>query len=182
MSERPISERQMNEALAPPLAILAELTHRCPLQCAYCSNPLELVAAREELSTGVWQRVIDEAAALGALQIHFSGGEPAARRDLEQLVRHAAAAGLYTNLITSGVSLNRQRLAALVEAGLDPYPAQLPGFRSRNSGAHRQLPRRTGAQAGVRRLGSREWPAAYRGCRGAPPRTSTISRTCWSSP
>src|SRR4029077_1075088 len=94
-------------------------THRCPLQCAYCSNPLELAAAREELSTEVWQRVIDEAAALGALQIHFSGGEPAARRDLEQLVRHAAAAGLYSNLITSGVSLNRQRLAGLVEAGLD---------------------------------------------------------------
>ena len=119
MSERPIRERQMNEALAPPLAILAELTHRCPLQCAYCSNPLELAAARDELSTAVWQRVIDEAAALGALQIHFSGGEPAARRDLEQLVRHAAAAGLYSNLITSGVSLNRQRLAGLVEAGLD---------------------------------------------------------------
>jgi PqqA peptide cyclase len=119
MSESPIRERQMNDALAPPLAILAELTHRCPLQCAYCSNPLELAAARDELSTAVWQRVIDEAAALGALQIHFSGGEPAARRDLEQLVRHAAAAGLYSNLITSGVSLNRQRLAGLVEAGLD---------------------------------------------------------------
>jgi pyrroloquinoline quinone biosynthesis protein E len=119
MSEHPLGEGQPREALAPPLAILAELTHRCPLQCAYCSNPLELVAAREELGTEAWQRVIDEAAALGALQIHFSGGEPAARRDLEQLVRHAAAAGLYTNLITSGVSLNRQRLAALVEAGLD---------------------------------------------------------------
>jgi len=119
MSESTIKDRQMKEALAPPLAILAELTHRCPLQCAYCSNPLELAAAREELSTEVWQRVIDEAAALGALQIHFSGGEPAARRDLEQLVRHAAAAGLYSNLITSGVSLNRQRLAGLVEAGLD---------------------------------------------------------------
>jgi pyrroloquinoline quinone biosynthesis protein E len=119
MSESTIKDRQTKEALAPPLAILAELTHRCPLQCAYCSNPLELAAAREELSTEVWQRVIDEAAALGALQIHFSGGEPAARRDLEQLVRHAAAAGLYSNLITSGVSLNRQRLAGLVEAGLD---------------------------------------------------------------
>ena len=119
MSERPIAQGQTNDAPAPPLAILAELTHRCPLQCAYCSNPLELAAARDELSTAVWQRVIDEAAALGALQIHFSGGEPAARRDLEQLVRHAAAAGLYSNLITSGVSIDRQRLAALVEAGLD---------------------------------------------------------------
>jgi pyrroloquinoline quinone biosynthesis protein E len=109
----------MSERLAPPLAILAELTHRCPLQCAYCSNPLQLVAARQELSTEAWMRVIDEAAALGALQIHFSGGEPAVRQDLEQLVRHARAAGLYSNLITSGLALDRPRLAGLVEAGLD---------------------------------------------------------------
>jgi PqqA peptide cyclase len=106
-------------SLAPPLAILAELTHRCPLQCPYCSNPLELVAARNELSTEAWQKLIDEAAALGILQIHFSGGEPGVRRDLETLVRHAAQAGLYSNLITSGMALDRQRLTALAEAGLD---------------------------------------------------------------
>jgi pyrroloquinoline quinone biosynthesis protein E len=109
----------MSERLAPPLAVLAELTHRCPLQCAYCSNPLQLIAAREELSTESWMRVIDEAAALGALQIHFSGGEPAVRRDLEPLVRRARAAGLYSNLITSGLALDRSRLVALAEAGLD---------------------------------------------------------------
>ena len=109
----------MSEALAPPLAVLAELTHRCPLHCPYCSNPLELAAARDELPTQAWKRVIDEAAALGVLQIHFSGGEPAVRRDLDQLVRHASSAGLYTNLITSGLALDRARFAALVEAGLD---------------------------------------------------------------
>src|SRR3546814_3581464 len=69
-----------------PLAILAELTHRCPLQCPYCSNPLALEAASAELSTDEWKRAIAEAAELGALQIHFSGGEPTARRDLEALV------------------------------------------------------------------------------------------------
>jgi len=102
-----------------PLAILAELTHRCPLQCPYCSNPLALEAASAELSTAEWKAVIAEAADLGALQIHFSGGEPTARRDLEELVAAAAAAGLYTNLITAGVLLSRERLAALAEAGLD---------------------------------------------------------------
>jgi pyrroloquinoline quinone biosynthesis protein E len=109
----------MSQSLPPPLAILAELTHRCPLQCPYCSNPLELVAQKQELSTETWKRVIDEAAALGALQIHFSGGEPGARRDLDQLVRHAAEAGLYSNLITSGLGLDRARLSAVVAAGLD---------------------------------------------------------------
>src|SRR3546814_525086 len=102
-----------------PLAILAELTHRCPLQCPYCSNPLALEAASAELSTDEWKRAIAEAAELGALQIHFSGGEPTARRDLEALVAAASEAGLYTNLITAGVLLSRERLAALAAAGLD---------------------------------------------------------------
>jgi pyrroloquinoline quinone biosynthesis protein E len=103
----------------PPLAILAEVTHRCPLQCPYCSNPLELERARDELDTDAWCRVLDQAAALGVLQVHFSGGEPMARRDLEELVAHAARAGLYTNLITSGVLLSDARADALVEAGID---------------------------------------------------------------
>ncbi len=101
-----------------PLGLLAELTHRCPLRCPYCSNPLELVRAGRELDTETWQRVFDEASALGVLQIHLSGGEPTVRRDLEALVRHAAARGLYTNLITSGVLLDEARVAALDAAGL----------------------------------------------------------------
>ena len=103
----------------PPLAVLVELTHRCPLQCPYCSNPLQLRTARDELSTEVWKRAITEAAALGALQIHFSGGEPMVRRDLEELVAEARSAGLYSNLITSGALLEEGRLKALARAGLD---------------------------------------------------------------
>ena len=103
----------------PPLALLAELTHRCPLGCPYCANPIELERASAELDTETWRRVLSEAAALGVLQVHFSGGEPTARRDLVDLVRHAASCGLYSNLITSGVMLNGTTLSALVEAGLD---------------------------------------------------------------
>jgi pyrroloquinoline quinone biosynthesis protein E len=94
------------------LALLAELTHRCPLRCPYCSNPLALERARTELDTETWQRVLDEAAALGVLQVHFSGGEPLARRDLATLVGHATKAGLYGNLITSGIGLDAARMAA----------------------------------------------------------------------
>ncbi len=106
-------------AIEPPLALLAELTHRCPLQCPYCANPLEMERAANELDTAAWLRVLDEAAALGVLQVHFSGGEPTARKDLLELVRRAAAGGLYSNLITSGVTLDPAALAALAEAGLD---------------------------------------------------------------
>ena len=104
---------------APPLAALLELTHRCPLQCPYCSNPIELERAKGELSTAEWMRVLDEAAELGILQVHFSGGEPAVRRDLPDLVAHARQVGLYSNLITSGVTLDRTRIAKLADAGLD---------------------------------------------------------------
>src|SRR5690606_29688884 len=88
-----------------PVAALAEITHRCPLQCPYCSNPLEMEQAAAELTTDEWRRVLSEMADLGVLQIHFSGGEPTARPDLVELVQHATDVGLYSNLITSAVLL-----------------------------------------------------------------------------
>jgi pyrroloquinoline quinone biosynthesis protein E len=102
-----------------PLALIAEITHRCPLHCVYCSNPLELTSRKEELPTADWLRVFDEAAALGVLHLHLTGGEPLARPDLAELVEGARKSRLYTNLITSGIGLSRERLTQLVEAGLD---------------------------------------------------------------
>lgn len=102
-----------------PFALLAELTHRCPLACPYCSNPLELDRKADELPTADWVRVFEQAAALGILQLHLSGGEPATRHDLVELVAAAAGIGLYTNLITSGIGLDRSRLGLLAAAGLD---------------------------------------------------------------
>lgn len=102
-----------------PLGLLAELTHRCPLACPYCSNPVELDRRSDELDTATWLRVFEEAAALGVLQLHLSGGEPTARADIVALTRGASRAGLYTNLITSGVGLSEARLEELAAAGLD---------------------------------------------------------------
>ena len=102
-----------------PYAVLCELTHRCPLSCPYCSNPVQLELKSNELNTNVWKRALTEAVNLGILQAHFSGGEPTARKDLEELVKHAATEGLYTNLITSGVLVNEDRLKKLYDSGLD---------------------------------------------------------------
>src|SRR5258708_22572102 len=102
-----------------PLGLLAELTHRCPLGCPYCSNPLALDRREDELDAAAWARVFKEAAALGVLQVHLSGGEPAARRDLVEITAAAREAGVYSNLITSGIGLTVERLGALGEAGLD---------------------------------------------------------------
>ncbi len=106
-------------SLPAPIGLLAELTHRCPLGCPYCSNPIELDTRIGELNTATWQRVFSEASALGILHVHLSGGEPLARRDLADLVAHCAHVGLYTNLITSGVGLTRSVMARLADAGLD---------------------------------------------------------------
>lgn len=102
-----------------PLALIAELTHRCPLHCVYCSNPLELQKAASELSTGDWTRVFREAAELGSLHVHLTGGEPLARNDIVELVAAARSARLYTNLITSGVGLSETKLDGLLAAGLE---------------------------------------------------------------
>src|SRR5579863_6977736 len=104
---------------ANPLALIAEVTHRCPLHCVYCSNPMQLAGTREELATSDWIRVFEQAGQLGMLHAHFTGGEPLARADLTELIAAAHAAGLYTNLITSGIGLKEERLAALVAAGLE---------------------------------------------------------------
>ena len=107
------------ERLAAPVAILAELTHRCPLACPYCSNPLALDPRDEELSTSDWTHVFSQAAQLGVLHVHLSGGEPAARQDLALIITHCASVGLYTNLITSGIGLTQDRVRELAQAGLD---------------------------------------------------------------
>lgn len=111
----------------PPIAMLAELTHRCPLSCPYCSNPMELARKEAELDTGTWLSAFRQAAALGVLQLHLSGGEPASRPDLVALVAGAAEAGLYTNLITSGIGLTERRLRELEAAGLDHVQLSLQG-------------------------------------------------------
>jgi pyrroloquinoline quinone biosynthesis protein E len=102
-----------------PTTLLAELTHRCPLHCPYCSNPLELIRADAELSTDDWKRVFTQARELGVLQLGLSGGEPLVRKDLEELAAHARGIGLYSTLVTSGLGLTRKRAEALRDAGLE---------------------------------------------------------------
>jgi pyrroloquinoline quinone biosynthesis protein E len=106
-------------AVLRPLSLLCELTYRCNLQCAYCYNPLDLAAYRDELDAAAWERVLGEAAELGVLQVHFSGGEPTLRPDLARLIERAAGLDLYTNLITQGTFLDDAHLDRLVAAGLE---------------------------------------------------------------
>src|SRR4029078_12072065 len=102
-----------------PLGLLAELTHRCPLGCPYCFNPLALASRADELAAGSWSRVFKEAAALGVLHVHLSGGEPGARHDLIDIAANAREAGLYTKRITSGGGITTRTMRDLWEAGLD---------------------------------------------------------------
>ena len=111
--------RQNANEVGAPLGLTAELTHRCPQSCVYCSNPVELTRKSRELSTEQWCRVFKEAGELGVVHVHLSGGEPTVRNDLETLVASARSAGLYTNLITSGTLLDEQQVHQLAGVGLD---------------------------------------------------------------
>ncbi|HZR16469.1 MAG TPA: pyrroloquinoline quinone biosynthesis protein PqqE [Verrucomicrobiae bacterium] len=138
-----------------PYLLLAELTYRCPLHCPYCSNP-PVSRTAEELSTADWRRVLREAAQLGTLHVGFSGGEPLNRPDLEDLVKAARTAGLYSNLITSAVGLSRSRAEALKAAGLDAvqisFQSDLPGLADQIAGA-RAHAKKLEAARHVRELG-----------------------------
>ncbi len=102
-----------------PFWLLAELTYACPLQCAYCANPINFSRIKNELTTEEWLRVFREARSMGAAQLGFSGGEPLVRRDLETLIAYAHELGFYTNLITSAVGMDYKRMEAIKDAGLD---------------------------------------------------------------
>src|SRR5262249_22218476 len=108
-----------------PFALLAEVTHSCPLHCVYCSNPLELKRREEELATEEWLRVFEEAQGLGVVQLHLSGGEPLHRSDIQELVGRASDLGFYSNLITSGVGLNKQRMRRFADRGLNSVQLSL---------------------------------------------------------
>jgi PqqA peptide cyclase len=146
----------MSEPPSNPLALIAELTHRCPLHCVYCSNPLELQARATELSTEDWSRVFREAAALGVLQADFTGGEPLTRPDILDLIRAARAAGLYVNLITSGLPLDESRLEALVQAGLDHFQLSFQGAREETANEI------SGTKAHAQKLRVLEWLKRHR--------------------
>lgn len=110
-----------------PFTLVAEVTHRCPLGCPYCSNPTALVARAEELSPAVWREALDDAADLGVVQVHFTGGEPLLYDGLEELVAHAEARELYTHLVTSGLPRGKDRLPELAKAGLTAVQLSLQG-------------------------------------------------------
>src|ERR1700730_3567133 len=123
----------MSIQAGPPLGMLAELTHRCPLQCPYCSNPVKLLKAADELDTQSWNSVFSQAADLGVLQVHLSGGEPALRQDLEALIKTLSARGVYTNLITAGVTLSADRIGRLADCRPPPIHPNRPRDGPENS-------------------------------------------------
>jgi len=146
----------MNSPVSTPLALIAELTHRCPLHCVYCSNPLELNARTNELSTEAWRKVFIQATELGVLQADFTGGEPLARPDIVELVSAARDAGLYVNLITSGLPLDEARLEKLVAAGLDHFQLSFQGARPEIASEI------SGTTTHAQKLRVLEWLRAYR--------------------
>lgn len=146
----------MNASVPGPLALIAELTHRCPLHCVYCSNPRELTRRAGELPASVWARVLSEAAELGVLQADFTGGEPLARPDLAEMIRAARQAGLYASLITSGLPLDQRRLEEIVRAGLDHLQLSFQGAEEESASVF------SGTHSHAQKLRVAEWVQRHR--------------------
>ncbi|MFL5367834.1 MAG: pyrroloquinoline quinone biosynthesis protein PqqE [Myxococcales bacterium] len=134
-----------------PYTLVAELTYACPLHCVYCSNPMDLARHRTALDTAAWVRVLREAEALGVMQVNFTGGEPLLRDDLEEIVAEASRLDLYTNLITSGMPLERDRLARLRDVGLSNVQVSIQDSRAEKSD------RIAGVEAFHRKLAVMRW-------------------------
>lgn len=141
---------------ARPQALIAEVTHRCPLHCVYCSNPLQMQSSAQELPTEHWTRIIAQAADIGCWHLHLTGGEPLLRRDTEQLVRAGRKSGLYVNLITSGLGLARERLSALVGAGVDHIQLSFQDSEEAEANTF------AGTRAHAQKLRVAEWIRAHR--------------------
>lgn len=122
----------MNEGIRP-YTLVAELTYRCPLRCSYCSNPIDWAKRRNELDTDSWKRVFRQAEDLGVVGLNLTGGEPILRKDLELLIAEARKLDLYTNLITSGIPLSRERLANFRAAGLDNVQVSVQDVSAKES-------------------------------------------------
>jgi coenzyme PQQ biosynthesis enzyme PqqE len=163
------------QPLLRPLGLLAELTHRCPLGCPYCSNPIALESRGDEIDAATWARIFAEAADLGVLQVHLSGGEPAARRDIVEITAAAHRANLNTNLITSAVGLTEKTLAALAEAGLDHVQISIQDSDAASAG---RIAGYKGAYARKRLLREKWCASAFR----SPSTLSYIVPTSTASP
>jgi pyrroloquinoline quinone biosynthesis protein E len=137
-----------------PEALLCELTYRCPLRCGYCSNPARWWDYPDAMSSDDWCRLFDQAAALGVLHAHLSGGEPLLRDDLEGIVAGAHRAGLYVNLITSAWALTPARLDALHAAGVDHVQVSIQDSVAETADAL------AGARAHAHKLEAARWVVA----------------------
>ena len=162
-----------------PTTLLAELTHRCPLHCPYCSNPLELIRAEAELATDDWKRVFTQARELGVLQLGLSGGEPLSRKDLEELAAHARG-GLYTTLVTSGPRPHSRPRRAAAGGRARAHPDLDPGRRSRGRGADRRRAARSSRSRPRRRsCGSWASPSRSTSCSTGPTSTASARSSTW---
>ena len=117
LNKRFFSSKNINNY--QPEWVIAELTYRCPLQCPYCSNPLEMARNKNELTTNQWLDIFKQAREMGAVQLGLTGGEPLLKPDIDILIKQASEMGFYTNLITSSVGLDEKKLETFKKNGLD---------------------------------------------------------------
>jgi radical SAM protein with 4Fe4S-binding SPASM domain len=122
------------------------VTMRCNLPCRFCS-----VRAGEydhqDLPLDRCLQIIEEASTLGLEELHFLGGEPTLREDLEHMVAYASVRGIETRIITNGMTLRRDRLRRLQACGLGEVMVSIDGLHDMHTA--------------LRGCGSQGWDASW---------------------
>ncbi len=124
-----------------PLIAIWEMTQACDLVCQHCRACATPRTDPRELSTAEGKSLLDEIARMGTPLCILTGGDPAKRPDLVELVRHGTAAGLTMALTPSGTPLmTRALLGELREVGLSRVAVSVDGPTAEIHDAFRGVP------------------------------------------
>ena len=113
-----------------PFIVFWETTQACDLACVHCRADARPTRDPDELGFDEGVRLLDEVRAMGCPLVVLTGGDPAKRPDLVDLVRHGADIGLRMALTPSATPLvTPALLARLAAAGLTRLAVSLDGAR-----------------------------------------------------
>src|SRR6478752_440951 len=118
----------MNTFDERPFIAIWELTRACDLVCLHCRAEACKDRDPTELSTQEGKHLLDRLAAGGVPLVVLTGGDPAKRQDLVELVAHGTSRGLSMALTPSATPLVTDELIRqLAGAGLQRLAISIDG-------------------------------------------------------
>lgn len=112
----------------PLRTVQIAIDYECNANCVHCSSEALINPNRKKMSLDTIKELIDQCVSLGTLNFALSGGEPLLYPYLEDIIRYIKQKGVFSNVITNGILLTREKALSLKNAGLDVIYLSLEGF------------------------------------------------------